>query len=186
MAGPVAAVRDGGVLSGLNAAELDACESLLSVLMQDVGLDIAAIFAGLRKGQTLVQSLGLPDQTVDLLYAQALARFGAGDHTAAMGLFQALSFLAPDVRDHWLGLGICGRVLDKPDLARVAFETAVALAPQTAAPRFHLCEVLCQLGNWSEAAVQARAFADAATAPEKASLSPEMKRLAALIELRGG
>ena len=64
--------------------------------------------------------------------------------------------------------------------------TAVALSPETAAPRFHLCEVLCQQGEWKAAAEQARGFAAAVVAPEKAGLGPEMKRLATLIELRGG
>lgn len=182
MAGPAA--NEGGLLAGLNPAEMDACEAVLKGLMQDVDLDVAGVFGSLRRGQSLIEALGIPEETVDLLYAQALARFGAGDHAAALSLFQALSFLAPGVRDHWLGLGICGRALDQLDLARVAFQTAVALAPQTAAPRFHLCEVLCQQGRWSEAEVQARAFAEASAAPEKASLAPEIKRLAALIELR--
>lgn len=176
----------GGILAGLNPAELDACEAVLKLLMPDADLDVVKVFAGLRKGLTLIEALGLPVETVDLLYAQALARFGAGDHLAALSLFQALSFLAPETRDHWLGLGICARALDRLDVARVAFETSVALAPMTAAPRFHLCEVLCQQGMWREAGGEARAFQSAVMAPEKASLAPEMKRLAALIEMRGG
>lgn len=173
-----------GLLGGMNAAELDACEAVLKQLLNEVDLDVASVFAGLRKGKPMVQALGLPEATVDLLYAQAVARFGAGDHGAAQALFQALSFLAPDVRDHWLGLGITARAQDQIDLARVAFQTAVALAPLTAAPRFHLCEALCQTGAWAEAAREAKAFAEAVMAPEKASLALEMKRLTALIALR--
>lgn len=168
----------------MNAAELDACEAVLKLLMQDVDLDVVGVFAGLRQGKPMVEALGLPAETADLLYAQALARFGAGDIATALLLFQALSFLAPGVRDHWLGLGISARALDQLDLARACFETAIALAPQSAAPRFHLCEVLCQQGNWQDAATQAQAFAAAINAPEKASLAPEVKRLTALIELR--
>lgn len=174
------------VLGGLNKAELDACETALKALMQDVDLDAAGIFKALRQGKSMVEALDLPVETVDLLYAQAVGRFGAGDHAAALSLFQGLAFLAPDVRDHWLGLGICGRALEQTALARIAFETAIALAPQTAAPRFHLCELHCRAGNWKAAAVQAKAFSDAVMAPEKAGLMTEMKRLAALIELRGG
>jgi tetratricopeptide (TPR) repeat protein len=172
------------VLAGLNAAELDACEAVLKGLMQDVDLDVSGVFAALRKGRSLIEALQIPEETVDLLYAQAVARFGAGDHAAAMSLFQALSFLAPRVRDHWLGLGICARALDQLDLARLAFETSAALAPKSAAPRFHLCEVMCQRGLWAEAAEQAAAFTEAAMAPEKASLATEMRRLNALIDLR--
>jgi Flp pilus assembly protein TadD len=177
---------DNGILSGLNPAELDACETVLKVMMQDVDLDVAGIFAALRRGRTLIEALGLPEQTVDLLYAQAIARFGAGDHAAAQALFQALSFLAPAVRDHWLGLGISARAQEQLDLARLAFETAVALAPETAAPRFHLCEVLCQKGDFAAAARHAKGFDAASMAPEKATLAADMKRLAALIELRAG
>jgi tetratricopeptide (TPR) repeat protein len=171
-------------LAGLNQAELDACEAVLKELMSDIDLDVAEVFGGLRKGKSMVAALGLPEQTVDLMYAQAVARFGAGDVVAAMGLFQALSFLAPSVRDHWLGFGICGRSLEQLEIARIAFETAVALAPQTAAPRFHLCELLCQKADWAAAADQARAFEAAVTSPEKVNLAGEMKRLTALIELR--
>ena len=177
-------LAESSVLAGLNPAELDACEAVLKGLTQDVDLDVAGVFAALRKGRSLIEALQIPEETVDILYAQAVARFGAGDHAAAQSLFQALSFLAPQVRDHWLGLGICARALDQLDLARIAFQTAVALAPQSAAPRFHLCEVLCQQGRWSEAADQAAAFTAAAMAPEKASLATEMTRLSALIELR--
>ena len=176
--------QDQWILAGLNPAELDACEAVLKVMMQDVDLDVAGIFGALRRGKTLIEALGLPEQAVDLLYAQAVARFGAGDHAAAMSLFQALSFLAPQVRDHWLGLGISARAQDRLDLAGMAFETAVALSPDTAAPRFHLCEVLCQKGDFVKAAEHARAFEGAVTAPEKASLAADMKRLSALIELR--
>lgn len=179
-----AAVTSNPILAGLNQAELDACEAVLKQLMSDVDLDVAGVFGGLRKGKSMVEALGLPDQTVDLMYAQAVARFGAGDEVAAMSLFQALSFLAPQVRDHWLGLGICGRALDQFDIARIAFETSVALAPETAAPRFHLCELLCQKGEWKAAADQAAAFDAAVTAPEKANLYSEMRRLTALIEVR--
>lgn len=177
---------EGRLLGGMNPAELDACQAVLQVLVKDIDLDVAEIFSGLRQGKPLIEALGLPEGTVDLLYAQAVARFGAGDTQAALTLFQALSFLQPETRDHWLGLGICGRALDQIAVARIAFETAVALAPETAAPRFHLCEVLCQLGQWREASAQAKAFAQAAMAPEKASLASEMKRLVTLIELRGG
>lgn len=180
------APAESNLLAGMNPAELDACEAVLKILMQDVDIDVVSVFGALRKGQSLVAALGLPEEAIDLLYAQAFARFGAGDHTAAFSLFQALSFIAPKTRDHWLGLGICGRAMDQLDLARVAFETAVALAPQSAAPRFHLCEVLCQQGKWKAAAEQARGFVAAVSAPEKASLAGEMKRLTALIELRGG
>ena len=179
-----AASAGNALLAGLNPAELDACETVLKQLMSDVDLDVAAVFGGLRKGKPLVEALGLPEETVDLLYAQAVGRFGAGDTVAAMLLFQALSFLAPRVRDHWLGLGICARALDQMDVAAIAFETAVALAPQTAAPRFHLCELLCQRSQWRAAAQQAAAFDAAATSTEKSNLSGEMKRLSALIELR--
>lgn len=177
-------LAESSVLAGLNPAELDACEAVLKGLTQDVDLDVAAVFAALRRGRSLIEALQIPEETVDILYAQAVARFGAGDHAAAQSLFQALSFLAPQVRDHWLGLGICARALDQIDLARVAFQTAMALAPRSAAPRFHLCEALCQQGRWREAAEQATAFAEAAMAPEKANLATEMKRLSALIELR--
>jgi tetratricopeptide (TPR) repeat protein len=172
------------VLAGLNPAELDACEAVLKQLMSDVNLDIAGVFGGLRRGKSLVEALGLPDQTVDLLYAQAIARFGAGDLAAALSLFQALSFLAPRERDHWLGLGICGRALEQMEIARIAFETAVALAPDSAAPRFHLCELLCQKADWPAAAEHAQAFDAAVMSPEKSNLYNEMKRLTALIELR--
>jgi hypothetical protein len=175
-----------GLLAGLNPAELDACEAVLKILMQDVDLDAVGVFSGLREGKPLIAALGLPAETVDLLYAQAIARFGAGDTAMAQLLFQSLSFLAPGVRDHWLGLGICGRTQDQLDLARVCFETALALAPQSAAPRFHLCEVHCQQGNWKAAALHSAGFAQVAATPEKTSLAPEMKRLSALIELRGG
>ncbi len=175
-----------GMLRGLNTQELDACQKLLQQISPDLDVDVAEIFDRVRAGKSLVQAMNLPDQTVDLLYAQALARFNAGDSHTAIPLFNALTLLAPQVRDHWLGLGICSRVLNKLPIAKLTFETAINISPQTAAPRFHLCEVLCQMKEWDGAKEQAAAFAQLPETPEKKSLSSEMKRLQTVIEVQSG
>lgn len=172
--------------AGLNTAELDTCEALLARLAPDLGFDAAAVFASLRQGAGMLVALDLPPEVVELLYAQALAQFNAGDTASALLLFQALTVLAPTERDHWLGQGISLRGLKQLDAARLSFDTAVALAPQTAAPRFHLCETLCLAEDWQAATEQSKAFDLLPDSAEKRLLAAEMKRLKTVLELRSG
>lgn len=175
-----------GMLRGLNTAELDACHALLTRIAPDTGVDMADIFLKVRKGQTLVQAMGLPDKTLDMLYSQAIGRFNAGDSKTATPLFTALTMLKPQERDYWLGLGICGRINGNLPLAKVVFETAVNVSPDTPAPRFHLCELLCQEKNWRAAAEHIQVFDAMPDTPEKRTLAPEMKRLRTVVEVKTG
>lgn len=174
------------VFGGLGTAELDACQALLSDLGAELTFDAGGIFAGLREGHSLEQALGLPEETADIIYSQAIAHFNAGDISSAIPLFQALTFLKPDVRDHWLGLGICARVQSQWDTAALAFQTAASLDPDGAAPMFHLCELYCQKEDWPKARSELQRFEKNEETGEKRRLGEEMRRLKNLIEMRNG
>lgn len=169
----------------LSAAEQEALRATLAELGGRIGHDLEAVFNGLMAGLPMDQAMGLPGQTVDLLYAQAISRFNSGDITQAAKMFLALTVLAPRVRDHWLGLGICQRMAGNAAQARSAVEAAQALEPDSPAVLFHLCELCCLEKDWRAAKDHLARFAQAADTAEKRRLLHDMTRLSALIELRG-
>lgn len=171
---------------GLNEAETRALREVLDQLSPHVGRDLGAIFDHLENGGTMLSALGLPEGAVDVIYAQAYARFNAGDIDRARTLFEALVTLAPDRQDHWLGLGICARRKDEHGAAQIAFDTALALNPESPAAQFHRCELACLTADWPTARKMAKGFVAAPDSAVRTGLAGEMNRLLALIEARTG
>ena len=170
--------------AGMGLAELDACETVLGKLADELGFDAAGAFALARQGVPMIQALGLPTQTGDALYAQAFAQFNRGQTLNSLALFQALTFLEPNVRDYWLGLGICCRVTGQFEIANVGFMTAASLAPETPAPYFHLCELRCLSKDWVAAAEALARYDILPESAEKSHIEPEMRRLRTLVSMR--
>jgi len=168
---------------GVDPAALTAA---LSELSADAGIDLGAVHAAMARGQTLVQALGLPPQVVDLLYAQAFAAHDAGRILAALQMFQALTMLAPRVRDHWLGLAVCLRRLDQGQAAGLALDTALALDPDSPATRLHRLDLACHRGDWSAARAELAALDRLPDTPARRVLGPEVQRLRTLVTLRAG
>jgi len=165
----------------------EATQDILAVLTEvgdEAGRDYASIFAQVAAGQTLLQALDLPPQTVDVLYAQAFARFNARRVPEAMHLFQSLTLLAPNVKDHWLGLGICLRMVDQYDAARTALDVAHTLAPECPAVVFHRTELACQQQDWVRAAADVARFEALPETPQRQRLRPEFDRYATLVRNR--
>ncbi len=164
---------------GLDEQEADILRDLIARFSEENGQDFLSVFERIESGQSLAQALDLSPGVSDLLYAQAHARFNAGDHDRALTLFQTLVLLAPDKRDHWLGLGIVLRVMGRLDTARLAFEAAEKLDTEGAVARYHLAETLLHLRRKDEA----RRAIDAALAtpdsPGKHLVHRELVRLRA-------
>jgi tetratricopeptide (TPR) repeat protein len=165
----------------------EATQEIVAVLTEvgdEVGRDYASVFARVAAGQSLLEALELPPQTVDILYAQAFARFNARRVPEAMHLFQSLTLLAPNVKDHWLGLGICLRMVDQYDAARTALDVAHTLAPDCPAVLFHRTELACQQHDWARAAADVARFQALPETPLRQRLLPEFDRYAALVRSR--
>lgn len=172
---------------GLDPGEAEAFGDMLAALGGAAGRDLSQILARLDSGKGLRAALDLPPETVDLLYAQAFAQFNAGQYAQAEALFRGLCLLAPQVVDHWLGLGICQRMAGQFDSARLAFDIALDLDGDAAVIRFHRCELACREKRWPDAVQEARAFHLAPLSARKQALEAEMQRLDALIvERRAG
>lgn len=169
---------------GLSASEEAALRSVLGTLGDELGYDFARVLDGLSAGLDLGAAIGLPEQTVDVLYSQAIGRFNTGDTQAAQRLFETLCALAPKRRDHWLGLGICQRLQGQLEGAQIAFDVAQTLAPQSAATQFHLCELACIRRDWPRARTHLDRFVALEDSPEKRRVQQDMTRLAALLELK--
>lgn len=170
-------------LSDTARAELD---EALAELSQSGHADLVAIFTALVGGQDLCAALNFPEGTVALLYSQAHARFNAGHVSDALGLFQALAVLAPGVKDHWLGLGICLRLSDSLAGARLAFSAAQDLAPDCPAVTYHLAELAFSEGRLEDALALLQRFAGFEDGALKQALSTEARRLAVALSHRSG
>lgn len=169
------------------SGDADVLEAVLASVAGGMGLDGPRVAAAMRRGEPLAAALGLPEGTVDLVYARAHASFLAGRHPEAERLFRALTMLDGRRPDHWLGYGICLRMRDEPALALQLFEVAATLAPAKAAPWFHLLEAAIASRN-VPAAERALAAYDASAGED---LSPEARHEAerlrrALAQLRSG
>ena len=174
------------MLEGLSDAAKTELDGALQELSQSGHADLVSIFSALVNGQDLSAALNFPEGTVTLLYSQAHARFNAGHIADALGLFQALAVLAPTVKDHWLGLGICLRLSDSLAGARLAFSAAADLAPECPAVTYHLAELAFTEGQLSASVDLLRRFAAFEDSPLKNTLSGEARRLAAAISHRAG
>lgn len=156
----------------------------LTEISDEGGRDYADLFQKVAEGQTLLEALGLPPATVDILYAQAFSRFEARRLTEALHLFQTLTLLAPKVKDHWLGLGICLRVVEEDQAAQIVFETAAALAPGCPAVLFHRIELACHQQDWNAAQRLITQFEGLEDSSERQRMAPEVQRLATLVRSR--
>ncbi|WP_417277781.1 hypothetical protein [Celeribacter sp.] len=170
----------------LTPAEQVAMRQALVGLAGQTGFAYDRVFDALTAGQSLVEALNLPPEIVDLLYAQAFARFNAGDISTAQSLFLALTLIAPEVRDHWLGLGIClrrsGEAKGAPEAAQAAFLRAEEIAPDDPAVQFHLTELMCQRRDWRGAEGHLKRFIALPETAARLRLIPEMRKLATLLE----
>lgn len=174
------------MLEGLSDTAKTELDSVLAELSHSGHGDLVSIFAALLNGQDLSTALNFPEGTVTLLYSQAHARFNAGHVSDALGLFQALAVLAPTVKDHWLGLGICLRLSDSLAGARLAFSAALDLAPDCPAVTYHLSELAFAEGRFAESVDLLQRFAALEDSPLKNTLSTEARRLAAALSNRAG
>lgn len=173
------------MMDGLSDTARGELHETLAELSQGGHADLVALFRGLLEGHEMGAALGLPEGTVALLYAQAHARFNSGHVTDALMLFQTLTVLAPQVKDHWLGLGICLRQGGSFPSARLAFATAQEIAPDCAATTHHMAELSLAEGNMAEAARLVAAFAALPESGLKQRMAAEARRLAAVLAARG-
>ena len=168
------------------APMLEQVGAALAELSRGDGIDLRQVFGRVAAGESLTRALGLPDQVVDLLYAQAFTAHEAGRTLAALQMFQALTVLAPRVKDHWLGLAICLRGKDQAEMAQLALDTALTLAPDDPATRFHRLDLACHRGDWVAARRELAAFDALPDSVTRRTLQAEVQRLRSLIHLRSG
>lgn len=167
---------------GVSDDDIEAARAALEGINEDGSLDLLAVFDGLSAGQNLREALGLSEQAVDALYAQAFANFNAGKTAAAANLFQALTVLAPETTDHWMGLGIALRMQSQLESAAMCFDVAVGIEPDRAALRFHRAELACLRRDWNLARSELAALAEIPDKVHSAGLEPEVQRLSVAVE----
>lgn len=164
--------------------EAEAVRAALAELAPEDVPALAVVFDRMQEGTSLLEALELPLEIVDLLYAQAFAAFDADRVVAALAQFQALCLLAPRNTDHWLGLGICLRRIDQAQAALLAFDTALALDPTSAAAHFYRLDLAANLQDWARARTELAAFDALPDTPAKRNLVAETQRLRTLVDVR--
>lgn len=173
------------MVEGLSEDARQELRDTLADLSNSGHAELVQVFDALLAGQDMVTALGLPEETATLLYAQAYARFNNGKLGEATSLFQALTILAPGVKDHWLGLGVCLRLSDALSSAQLAFLTGQELDPTCPALTYHLAELALAQGDIGSAQERILTFADLPETPLKQRMQPEAQRLAAALAARG-
>lgn len=119
--------------------------------------------------EPLQTSLGLKEETMQLIYSQAYEEHRKGADRKARALFRFLSFLNPKQVDYWMGLGTCffieGRIVE----ALGIFEIARAVDEENPEPYFFIARCHHILGDVDKALLVCR---DAVNLSEAAVNAP--------------
>jgi tetratricopeptide (TPR) repeat protein len=112
-----------------------------------------------RAAETYENRLRIDDQTVELYYKLALARYRSGNVEGAIeAVTRSIAAREEDPDAHYL-LGLCLREQDRSAEAAKAFERAVALSPGMMPAREELAELYAALGRPAEELEQLQAMA---------------------------
>jgi hypothetical protein len=169
---------------GLSDRQMALLGDLFAGAMRSCGIDGRAIFDRLAKGMPLAEALGVPPGVVRVLYARAYHLFNAGQHARAEAIFRSLCALDGRSSDHWLGFGICLRVREAFDEARLAFAVAAELRDRWAVPHFHLAELAMQLEAWPAARDELDLFGASIDHTTPAAMIVEAERLRSALDFR--
>jgi len=181
----VAPERNGiEVMFDLSRADAELLEEFCRRLLRQAGIDGEQFLRRLQAGESMGAALGLPPGITELLYSRACRWFGIGRADRAEPLFRALCIADGQVGDYWVGLGICLRIREDLDGARLAFATAARMRPGWAVPAFHACELAIRSGDLGAAAEEIARFHAAAddTIPER--MRSEIERMRKALDMR--
>jgi len=167
---------------GLDAAELALFEKSFVAFADSVGLRGAEIHAGLMKGMTIAETLGVTSERLDAIYALASRHLGAGHHEKACRLFGALALFAPDNHAYWFGLALAERSAGRPDKAAIVLKTLGRLKPDWAPLHFQELELAVEAGDRTAAAASLRRFRAAAGEDVTDYMRRRVERIAPALE----
>lgn len=173
-------------LFGLSVDEAALAEAFCREALADQGINGGALFKRLGRGEGLAGALGLTPAILDALYARAHRWFAVGHPEKAEPLFRVLCVVDPALADYWTGHGICLRLLNQIEAARMAFQTAARLRPDWSVPAFHLCELSILRGDIGAASDHLARFKASADAQTPAQMRTEAARFERAIEFRHG
>lgn len=155
---------EAGMIRNVFGLDEAAFESLIALITRSSTPATVEAVKRIDQGVSFGAALGLSEDVIAHLYGQAFHAFNAGRHRRAEDLFRALCILAGDVADHWLGYGVCLRLREAFEPARLACRNAAALRPDWAVPQFHLLEIAIREEAYEEARER---FAALAHRPEE-------------------
>jgi tetratricopeptide (TPR) repeat protein len=132
---------------GLDTAELAQFEKAFVAFADGIGLRGAEIHAGLMKGKTIGETLGVTPERLEAIYALASRHLGAGHHEKARRLFGALALFAPESHAYWFGLALAERSAGRTDRAEAILKTVERLKPEWAPLHFQRLEIAIERGD---------------------------------------
>lgn len=174
---------EAGVIQREFGLDTAAFEGLLSLVAKASRPATAEVVKRLDKGDTFGAALGLSEDAIAHLYAQAFVAFNAGRTARAEELFRTLCILAGDRSDHWLGYAVCLRLREAFAPARAACLNALALRPDWAAAHFHLLEIAMREEAFDEARKRLAAL-DGQAEALPAGMARELERFKVALERR--
>lgn len=171
---------------GLDPTELALFEKAFVAFADGIGLRGAEIHAGLMKGMTIGETLGITPERLDAIYALASRHLGAGHHEKARRLFGALALFAPQRHAHWFGLALAERSAGHADRAVAALQTAERLKPDWAPLHFQRLEIAVEAGDRQAARAALGKFRAASDEDVTDFMRQRIKRIAPALESAGG
>lgn len=179
MASP--STEPGGALAAmfdLSGEETSRLVRALDEALREQGVDASRFLDAFARGVPLARALGIPASALEVIYARAHQWFSIGRVDRAEPLFRALCAGDGTVADHWVGHGVCLRVLGDPQGAGLALQTAHRLRPEWAIPCFHLAELAALRGERGEALGWLRSFEANVDETTPTSMAKDARRLA--------
>lgn len=167
---------------GLEPTELALFEKAFVAFADGIGLRGSEVHAGLMKGLTIGETLGVTPERLDAIYALASRHLGAGHHEKARRLFGALALFAPDRHAYWFGLALAERSAGRTDRAEIALKTVERLNSDWAPLHFQRIELAIERGDRAAARDALGKFRTASPADVTDYMRRRIERIAPALE----
>lgn len=170
-----------GVMFDLTEEDGRFLVAALDEALRAQGVDGSRFLEAFSRGVPLAEALGIPSSALEVIYARAHQWFSIGRVDRAEPLFRALCAGDGSQADHWVGHGVCLRVLGDPHGAAIALQTAHRLRPDWAIPCFHLAELAALAGDRPGALAWLRSFGTNADETTPAPMVKDARRLTEIL-----
>lgn len=104
-----------------------------------------------KQGIPPKEAMGISNQVLEGIYAQAYRLYNTGKYTEAVHLFRLLLMLDPTEFKYMLGLAACFHMLKEYKNAIQAYTMCAILDPQSPIPHYHSADCFIQMKDFLSA-----------------------------------